>query len=89
MSEISKQNQEKIKEEILLVLYENTPKALHTSKISGLIIRDEEFTLKLLEELEKQNLIVKVNKNALGMNYLARKRWKLSKEVYDAYKGLV
>lgn len=89
MSRISKQKQEKIKEEILSILYENSPKALHTNKISNLIIRDEEFTLRLLKELETKNLVRKVNKNTRGGSYLARKRWGLSKEVYDAYKGLI
>jgi len=89
MSRISKQKQEKIKEEILSILYENSPKLLHTNKISDLIIRDEEFTLKLLKELEAQNLVIKIDKTTKGRPYLARKRWRLSQEVYEAYKKLI
>jgi len=89
MSVISKEKQEKIKEEILRVLFENSPKAMFTSEVSSQIVRDEEFTLRLLENLNSQKLINKINKNSDGKDYLTRKRWVLASKTYDIYKKLL
>lgn len=89
MSIISFEKQERIKEEILRVLFENSPRAIFTSEISSLIIRDEEFSLKLLEDLQSKGIIKKVDKNPSGKAYLARKRWILTPKTYEAYKKLL
>ncbi|QQG39160.1 MAG: hypothetical protein HYS32_01755 [Candidatus Woesearchaeota archaeon] len=89
MSKISEEKITKIKEEILSVLYEKSPKALFTKNIADLVIRDITFTQKLLLELEKKNLVSQVSKNSKGQDYLARKRWKLNPKVYSTYQKLV
>jgi len=89
MSVISHEKQERIKEEILRVLFENSPRALFTSDISSSIIRDEEFTLKLLEALYFQKIINRITKNSDGKDYLSRKRWVLATKTYKTYKALI
>lgn len=88
MPQISKKKTQKIKEEILRILFESSPRPLYTSKIADEVIRDEEFTLTLLKELNKENFVKLVNKNSKGTIYLARKRWTLKPKVYEAYKKL-
>ena len=51
MSKISDGKKEKIKEEILRVLYEIYPEFKYTYQISDLILRDDEFTLNLLKTI--------------------------------------
>lgn len=89
MSVISHEKQERIKEEILRVLFENSPRALFTSDISSSIIRDEEFTLKLLESLYSKKIINRITKNSDGKDYLSRKRWILTPKTYKTYKTLI
>ena len=85
---ISKEKIDRIKEEVLSVLYRNSPKALFTVEIAAALIRDEEFTKKLLLELESQKLISSVNKNSNGINYLRRLRWRLSTKAFEAYNTI-
>lgn len=89
MSKISEAKKQKIKEDILSFLYENSPRALFTNEIAVSIARDEEFVLDLLKDLNSQNLVVKVTKNGQGKAFLARKRWNLSPQAYNAYKNLL
>ena len=85
---ISEQKQNKIKENILALLYENSPKALYTASIAQELARDEEFTKKLLQEMLKQGLVSCVKKSPKGVFYKRRQRWKLSKKAYEAYSNL-
>lgn len=85
MPRISQSKKEKISEQILYHLFRNSPQPQFTSQIAEEIARDEEFILELLKDLKSKNLINEVNKNTLGKNYVRRKRWILSKQVYDAY----
>ncbi len=89
MSKISSQKKEKIKEEILSLLYESSPRSLFTIQIAEEIIRDNEFTKKLLLELRSKNLVEEVKKSKEGSNYLKRIKWKLTQEAYSAYRKLV
>jgi hypothetical protein len=82
---ISKEKVDRIKEAILSVLYKNSPKLLFTSDIASEIIRDEEFTKKVLKELENQKLAVSVDKNPDGVQYSRRLRWRLSTKTFEAY----
>ena len=82
---LSKDKIDRIKEAILSVLYNNSPKPLFTSDIASKIIRDEEFTKKVLKELENQKLIVSIDKNSQGILYSRRLRWRLSTKAYEAY----
>ena len=67
MPKISQQKIEKISEQILSHLFTIFPKQIFTSEIAKESARDEEFTKKLLEELEKKELIIKINKNPQGV----------------------
>ncbi|MEK6906549.1 MAG: hypothetical protein AABW81_02925 [Nanoarchaeota archaeon] len=83
---ISNSKKEKISEQILLLLYSQTPKSLFTSYIAKEIARDEEFTKDILIELKNKKLIIGIKKNPKGVDYKKRIRWKLSDEAYQAYK---
>ena len=83
---ISNEKREKILEQILLVLFVNSPKPLFTSYIAREIARDEEFVKKLLYDLKKKGLVVEIKKNPEGKEYVRRVRWKLSSKSYEAYK---
>jgi len=85
---ISKEKIERIKEEILAILYKNSLKPMFTSDIASELIRDEEFTKSLLLELEKQKLTVSVKKNSEGIDYSRRIRWRLSTKAMEAYQLL-
>ena len=86
MPNISQQKKQKISEQILYYLFSVSPQALFTAQIAREIARDEEFTKFLLEELKSKDIIVKVTKNKEGVDYLRRHRWRLSNQVYEAYK---
>jgi len=82
MSKISERKRDKIKGEILRVLYENFPNLLFTNKIAEDIARDNEFILKLLEEMEEVKWVKKNKK-------IARTKWGLTLEIYNQYEGMV
>jgi len=86
MPKISKEKKEKISEQILLYLYSIFPKQTFTSQIAKEIARDEEFVKDLLIDLEKKNLIVKINKNSKGIIYSKRLRWRISNKAHEVYK---
>ena len=65
---ISKDKIQKIKENILAVLYSKSPQAVFTSDIALEIARDEEFIKKLVLEMEKERLVFAVKKNNKGIN---------------------
>ncbi len=83
---ISSEKKEKISEQILALLFMNSPKPLFTFHIAREIVRDEEFVKDLLLDLKKKGLVVRVNKNPEGLTYKRRARWKLTNEAYEAYK---
>ncbi|MBU0894592.1 MAG: hypothetical protein KKF48_03070 [Nanoarchaeota archaeon] len=83
---ISNIKREKISEQILAYLYSISPKPAFTSHIAREIARDEEFIKDLLFELKKKNLILDIKKNAFGLPYKRRLRWKLSNSAYNFYR---
>ncbi|MCX6741751.1 MAG: hypothetical protein NTX24_01070 [Candidatus Pacearchaeota archaeon] len=87
MPRISKSKQDKIKEAILLLLFQNSPKPLFTAQISQELARDEEYVKKLLLEMETGSMILSVKKNPEGIDYKRRLRWNLSEKVYSVYKA--
>ncbi len=89
MTRVSESNQEKIKEAILSALYHSSPKALFGAEIAREIIRDEEFVKRLLLDLEKKGLVISVKKNSEGIDYLKRARWRMTNQVFKAYKDAV
>ena len=86
MPPISEKKKEVIKEQILHYLFDISPDSSFTSKIAETIARDEEFIKTILIELKKKQLIIEVNKNPNGKQYLKRQRWRLSQQAYEAYK---
>ena len=85
---ISQQKREKISEQILSYLYSVNPVAHFTAHIARELARDEEFTKSLLIDLQKKGLILEIKKNAQGIQYTRRSRWKLTKKAFEAYKQL-
>ncbi|MAG39895.1 hypothetical protein CMI41_02930 [Candidatus Pacearchaeota archaeon] len=85
MPKISKQKIQKIKEQILFYLYSTFPNQPFTSDIATELARDEEFIKIQLIELEKEKLIIKINRNPEGVVYLRRLRWRISNKVHEAY----
>jgi len=86
--QLSDKKKEKISEQILALLYSQSPKSLFTSNIAQEIARDEEFTKKLLIDLKTKKLIVEIKKNPKGIVYSRRSRWNLSDKTYVVYKRL-
>ncbi len=89
MPRISEKKTLKIKEKILELLFDSSPRSLFTSEIAEELARDEEFIKRLLRELHKEKFISKISKNNRGKNFLARRKWQLSQETYNAYKKLI
>ena len=87
MPKISQQKIEKISEQILFYLYSIFPKQIFTSDIAKEMARDEEFMKNLLKKLEKNKLVVKINKNSKGIKYSRRLRWRISNKAYNIYKN--
>ena len=86
MPRISEQKRQKISEQILAHLFQNSPEPQFTAHIARELARDEEFTKSILLVLKKQRLITEVNKNSKGIDYLRRQRWRLSSNTYEVYK---
>jgi len=86
MPQISKQKKEKISEQILFHLFSIFPQQVFTSDIAKELARDEEFTKKLLNNLEKQDLVIKIDKNKEGFKYSRRLRWRISNKAHEIYK---
>lgn len=82
---ISEKKKEKIIEQILALLY-SSPTPLYTANIASQTARDEEFIKSILIKLKKKGFVSEIKKNPEGVDYLKRSRWKLSDEVYSAYR---
>ena len=87
MPKISDQKKKKISEQILSYLYSIFPKQVFTSDIAKELARDEEFMKDLLIELEKKQLVKKINKNPQGFEYSRRLRWRISNKAHEIYKN--
>ena len=85
MPHISQKTKDRISEQILHYLYSISPEAAFTNKISAETARDEEFTKSLLLALKSKGLVIEINKNPQGAQYLKRQRWRLSPQAYSAY----
>lgn len=87
MPPISKEKQNKIKEQVLFYLYAQFPKQPFTSDIACELARDEEFIKKILLEMYKDSLIVKIERNSQGIKYLRRIRWRISNKAHQIYSN--
>ena len=83
---ISSKNQEKIQEQILHFLFSISPESAFTNQVASEVVRDEEFTKSLLQDLKSKSLVSEINKNPSGKEYKSRQRWRLSSQAYGAYK---
>ncbi len=88
MPQISKEKEKRIKEEILHLLFHNSPKMLFTVQVAKELARDEEYIKRLLLDLEGQDLALSVKKNNQGIEYSRRVRWRLSNKAYTVYQDL-
>ncbi|MBM3200701.1 hypothetical protein FJZ53_07210 [Candidatus Woesearchaeota archaeon] len=88
MSKISEKKVNKIKEEILSVLFDAGLRGMFTKQISDEIARNDEFILKILFDLEKQSLVKQMVHTRKGTQFIRRKQWTLTDQAYDAYKKL-
>jgi len=82
---ISNEKKEKISEQILAYLYSINPRPVFTVNIAREVIRDEEFTKKLLLDLKKKGFVIEIKKNPQGISYSKRSRWRLSDKIYELY----
>jgi dTDP-4-dehydrorhamnose reductase len=85
MPQISQTKKEKISEQILAYLFDQSPNTIYTAHVAREIARDEEFTKAILQDLEKKKLVVKVTKSPSGDLYSRRQRWRLSNTAFEAY----
>lgn len=82
---LSKNKRDRIAEQILAFLYHSFPKQPFTAEVAREIARDEEFVKRLLFELKEKGLIISVRKNAKGIAFTRRSKWRLTQKVYDIY----
>jgi len=87
MPKISDEKKEKIAEQILSHLYSIFPKQVFTSDIAKELARDEEFMKDMLNNLEKKQLVKKIDKNSQGFQYSRRLRWRISNKAHEIYKN--
>ena len=86
MSKISQEKIERLKEEVLRVLYESYPEFKYTYQVSDSLLRDDEFILDLLKDLERLKLITQIEESK-GKN--VKRKWGLTKLTYEKYKELL
>ncbi len=77
MSRISQPAFKRIAEQALGVLYDAFPVPLSTRQVSEQLVRDNEFTLKVLAFLEQQKLVLRVEQGKMGKLERAV-RWKIA-----------
>ena len=86
MSRVSEENREKIKESMLREFYDYYPGMLWTSQVAERIVRDEEFSLRLLKELNEKGLVLMREESRGGK---VKRKWGINKEVWEKNKELV
>ena len=85
---ISLIKRDKIKEQIISVLFNHSPLALFTADVASEIARDEEFVKIILQEMKEQGFINLINMNQNGTLYRRRMRWILNSQTYESYKKI-
>jgi predicted transcriptional regulator with HTH domain len=84
---LSKAKKDRIAEQVLSYLYHIFPEQPFTAEIAREIARDEEFIKRILFELKEKSLIIPIKKNSKGIVFTRRIKWRLSKQVYEVYRG--
>ncbi len=88
MSKLSEDKLKKIKEQILMELYQKGLKPLFTAELASLLVRDEEFVKRLLSQLKKDGLVKEISKSTAGKDYFKWRRWQLTDRAYEAIQKL-
>ena len=83
MSRLSEKVIEKIKNDILYVLYESNLKGVYTKHLSDEIARDDELVLNLLKEMEKNKLVKRTT------SFKRRVKWVMEEDAYKKYKEML
>ena len=84
MSRISKENMEKIKSNVLRILFDEAPRSLSATNIASQEARDKQFILKILKDLENKKIVKNVTKDFTRKSY-----WIMHEEAYKKYKELI
>ena len=84
MSKVSQDSMERIQSNILRVLYDEAPKSISANRIAEIEIRDKQFILRLLKELEKKKLVKNVTKHFSRKNF-----WIMTSSAYKKYEELL
>ena len=84
MSKISKDNIEKIKSNVLRILFDESPKPMSATAIASTEARDKQFILKLLGDLEKKKIVRDVSKD-----FSRKSHWVMTDDAYKKYKELL
>jgi len=88
MPRISQEKEKRIKESILHLLFNNSPKMLFTVQVAKELARDEEYIKKLLLDLHDSNFVIPIKQNSNGQEYSRRIRWRLSNKAFETYKNI-
>ncbi|MBI2663129.1 hypothetical protein HYX15_01200 [Candidatus Woesearchaeota archaeon] len=83
MSRLSNKVIDKIKNDILYVLYESKLKGVFTKHIGDEIARDDELVLRLLRDMEQAKLVKKIS------DFKRRTKWVMEDEAYKKYKEML
>jgi len=84
MSKLNEDSVERIQTNVLRILYDEAPKPISANRIADMEIRDKQFILKLLKELEKKKLVKNVTKNFSRKSY-----WVMTDGTYKKYEELL
>ncbi len=84
MSRVSQNGIEQLKANIIRTLYDENPQPLSAPEIAEIEIRDKEFILRLLKELEKKHIV----KN-MSPHFSRKSLWIMTDKAYQKYKELL
>ena len=84
MSKVSLRGVEQLKANILRILYDESPRSISAPEIALLEIRDKEFILRLLKEMEKKNVVKNVSSH-----FTRKSSWTMTDKAYSKYKELL
>ena len=84
MSKLSSKGVEQLKANILRILYDESPRSISAPEIASLEIRDKEFILRLLKDMEKKHIVKNVS-----THFSRKSRWTMTDKAYSKYKELL
>jgi len=84
MSKVSQESMERIQSNILRILYDEAPVSVSANRISEIEIRDKQFVLRLLKELEKKKLVKNVTEHFSRKSF-----WIMTSSAYKKYEELL